>query len=194
MCYPFSKSSPENIAKPHDAQLPASSSILPIRPHPAIQTILESKNDGKAHDENGDGATHTPEISLRPLRVDDALQVHAEIRREEGQREEDDGDDGERQDGFVVRLGHHGDFVLLDGAELEKLEEEEEVVRTMLLALITSFPDKGVAYDVERRFEIIQFARELVVIPFDILQGPVNALSHSFAYEMLPFDFPALLI
>ena len=56
------------------------------------------------------------------LRVDHALEVHTIIGGEEREGEEDDGDAGEEEDSFVLRVGRNGEFILLNRAELKELE------------------------------------------------------------------------
>ena len=53
--------------------------------------------------------------------IDDAGEVHAVVRSEEGEGEEDDGDAGEDEDGAVLAVRDDGELVLFDGAELEEL-------------------------------------------------------------------------
>lgn len=79
-------------------------------------------DDAEDHDE-GYGAADAPEIRLVLVRVDDALEVHAEVGGEEGEGEKDDGYACEEEDGFVLAVCYDGHFVLFDGAELEELRE-----------------------------------------------------------------------
>lgn len=81
------------------------------------------KGDRYDEDEQDEpnGATDGPEISLAAISIHYALEVHAKVRSEEGEREKDDGDAGEDEDGVVLGVGDDGEFVLLDGFELEKL-------------------------------------------------------------------------
>ena len=67
-------------------------------------------------DADGDGAACFPEPRLRVARVDDALDVHAKVRREERQRQEYDGDRGKGEDGAVLSFSCDGEVVGLDAA------------------------------------------------------------------------------
>ncbi len=56
--------------------------ILSVGPNPAIEALFETKNNCKAHDEEGNAPTDSPEVVLRLIRIGDALQIHSEIRLE----------------------------------------------------------------------------------------------------------------
>lgn len=75
----------------------------------------------KQHDQERSAATHLPEIALGFGGADDSGEVHAVVGCEEGEWQEDDGHAGEDEDGFVLRVGDDGEFVLFDVAELEEL-------------------------------------------------------------------------
>jgi hypothetical protein len=67
------------------------------------------------HNENNTergGPADLPEVGLGAFCLENALQVHAEVRREEGQGQKDDGDGREDEDGFVLAVGLDGEFVL----------------------------------------------------------------------------------
>lgn len=104
---------------------------LPVFPNPSIEPIFEAEQDRQAHNADGRTAAYCPEESLRSVGVGNAFEVHPEIGCEERQREEDDGDDGEDNDCFVIRFGDNSKFVLLDRAELKELSSGElpEVLR-----------------------------------------------------------------
>ena len=58
-------------------------------------------------------------------RIDDILEIHTVVACEEGERKEDHSDDGEDHDCFILRVGDEGQFILLDGAQLEKLNDDQ---------------------------------------------------------------------
>lgn len=110
------------------------SSLLEVPRHPPNHTYpsrvrrylvpdlhAESDEDQKRHQDNPSAATCPPEVPLVLAAIDDTLQVHAEVRREEREGKEDDCHAGEKQDSFVLAVGDDGEFVLLYGAELEEL-------------------------------------------------------------------------
>lgn len=86
-----------------------------------MKPIFEAEQDCQAHNADRRTATYCPEESLRSFGVGDPFEVHSEIGCEERQGEEDDGDDREDNDCFVVRFGNDGKFVLLNRAELKEL-------------------------------------------------------------------------
>ena len=67
------------------------------------------------------GPADLPEIGFGAPAFRHAVEVHAPVGGEEGEREEDDGYGGEDEDGFVLAVGYDSEFVLFDGAELEEL-------------------------------------------------------------------------
>ena len=66
-------------------------------------------------------AANFPEISLGVIRINDIFEVHAKIRREEGEGQENDRDAREYQNGFILGVGGEGEVVLFDRAKLEQL-------------------------------------------------------------------------
>ena len=54
--------------------------IIPVGPHPAIEALFETKNNGEADNEEGETPTNGPEVALRLIRVGDPLKIHSEIR------------------------------------------------------------------------------------------------------------------
>ena len=89
---------------------------IAICPHPCVQLILESEQYGQSHDAHGYTPTHSPEVALSPVGIDNALEIHSEIRSEEGQGQENDGNYGEDEDRFGVEIGIDGEFVLFYGS------------------------------------------------------------------------------
>ena len=63
------------------------------------------KDNCRSHNGYSQSAADSPEISLGLACVGDPLDVHSKVGGEEGQRKEDDGDDGEDVDCRVPRLG-----------------------------------------------------------------------------------------
>jgi hypothetical protein len=83
----------------------------------------ERNDDGQKYKSKAQGAACLPEKSLvagNIVRIQ-VGKVHAKIGGEEGQGQENDGDGGEDQNGLVLAVCSDGEFVLLDGAELEEL-------------------------------------------------------------------------
>lgn len=54
--------------------------VIPVGPHPAMEALFETKDNGEAHNEKGKTPTKGPEVALRLIRVSDPLKVHSEIR------------------------------------------------------------------------------------------------------------------
>jgi hypothetical protein len=85
------------------------------RPHKPLPKLPPKRiKTNKQNNKKRDRATDLPEKRLVLPSVGYALEVHAEIGREEGERQEDDGDAGEQEDGFILAVGHDGELVLLD--------------------------------------------------------------------------------
>ena len=84
----------------------------------SLQRLLPEGVD-KQHDHYHEPreAAGQPEVSLVVLGIGDASQVHAEVRREEGEGQEDGGDDGEKENGLVLVVRHDCELVLLDGPQ-----------------------------------------------------------------------------
>ena len=57
--------------------------------------------------------------------INNACQIHSVVRREEGQRQEDDSYAGEDQNSLVLGVRNNGKFVLLDRTELKELLKTE---------------------------------------------------------------------
>ena len=76
----------------------------------------------KKHDQDRHCATNFPEVSFCSGCVHNASKIHAIVGREEAKGKEDDGHDGKNHDGFFLRIADDGHFVLLNGAELKKLQ------------------------------------------------------------------------
>lgn len=83
--------------------------------------VPKSQGENKNQQKHTNRSTHSPKISFAAIGIHNALEVHAEVRGEKRQGEEDDGDAGEDEDGVVLGVGDDGEFVLLDGFELEEL-------------------------------------------------------------------------
>ena len=57
--------------------------IFSILPYNIIYPLLEPKNDRNPHNKRRYAATHSPKIFFGAIGVDDALDIHAEVGREE---------------------------------------------------------------------------------------------------------------
>lgn len=79
-----------------------------------LQPVSESSERDDDDDEERCTAADFPEPAFVFGRGRDTGEVHAVIGGEEGKGEEYDGDAGENEDGFVLRVGDDGEFVLLD--------------------------------------------------------------------------------
>ena len=104
----------------HDGSVRRNRHTLAKQPRPNLlpkRPTRREEDDDKSQD-----ATHLPEPLLVARKVGHALEVHAEVAREERERQEDDCDGSENEDGLVLAVSHDGEFVLLDGFELEELE------------------------------------------------------------------------
>lgn len=70
------------------------------------QLMPERKHRRQNNKHERQRPTQSPKVRFAFRSVDDALEVHAEIRGKKGKREEDDGHAGEDEDGFVLGIGH----------------------------------------------------------------------------------------
>lgn len=76
-----------------------------MSPKPLLDPKTESIQTHKQYYAKRNTATHFPIILLGLVRVDDAFQIHAEVRREEREWKEHNRETGEHEDGFVLRVG-----------------------------------------------------------------------------------------
>lgn len=74
-------------------------------PHPRL-LISDKNHHGENHKSHG--KRNGPEQPLAAIGRPDIDSIHPEIAGDERQRKEDDGDDGEDQNGFVVRFRFEG--------------------------------------------------------------------------------------
>ena len=72
------------------------------------QRPIKRRRDRNAQNHKGNRRANGPKQRLPALHVPQIARVHAEIARNEGQRQEDDSDDGEDDDSLVVAFGLEG--------------------------------------------------------------------------------------
>lgn len=140
--------------------------------------MSESAQGRKHDDSKRSGPADFPEIALRLCRIDKVGKVHAVVAGEEGEGEEDDCDDGEDHDGFVLGFGDDGEFVLLDGTELEELGVSVYMAPEEL---------NGVrkAYSVHALLQIDQESLESLVLCFDNIHCPHQSFSRRFSIGII---------
>ncbi len=78
--------------------------------------------------QKGCTAANLPKPPFILIRRSDTRDIHPVVGREEGKGQEHDGDTREDEDGFVLGVRDDGEFVLLNGAELEELAGGKELV------------------------------------------------------------------
>ena len=94
---------------------------IPVPLNLPQQTIAKSIDRDAQNNTEICRAADLPEVGFTAVSVDDAAHVHAEVGGEERQGQEDDSDEGEGEDCFVLAVGDDCEFILLDRAELEEL-------------------------------------------------------------------------
>ena len=108
-----------NIYISHQASLPSTYKSLltlltlllapPSPPqNPLRQRPVKRRHQRGAQNDKSNRGPNRPEERLAALHVPQITRVHAQIARHEGQGQEDDRDDGEDDDGFVVGFGFEG--------------------------------------------------------------------------------------
>lgn len=55
-------------------------SVISVCPHPAVEALFETKDNGEAHNKESKTPTNRPEVALRLIRVGNPLNIHSEIR------------------------------------------------------------------------------------------------------------------
>lgn len=135
----------------------------------------DKENNGKA-----DRATDFPKVTHILLRVCDAAQVHAVVRREEGEREEDDGDAREDEDRLVLAVGDDAQLGRFDGAELEEGVEGSAEVDKQSVEALRLGRDRllGPGQAFEGRFAVRSIGR--VAHPRIFRLEPSDVLLHGF--------------
>jgi hypothetical protein len=76
---------------------------------PRLQVRPHNKQHNDTRNNKSNRRSDDPEDTLRLAHVANVLDVHAQVASDEGEREEDDGHDGEDQNGFFLGLGADGD-------------------------------------------------------------------------------------
>lgn len=79
----------------------------------------------KQDNEECSRSTNLPKVDFCLDCINNACQIHSVVRREEGQRQEDNSYAGEDQNSLVLGVRNNGQFVLLDRTELKELLKTE---------------------------------------------------------------------
>jgi len=82
----------------------------------------ESPHYHDEYNKESGSPTNLPKPAFVLVGSSDACEVHAVVRSEEREGQKHDGDASEDEDSFVLGVGDDGEFVLLNGAQLEQLE------------------------------------------------------------------------
>ncbi len=85
-----------------------------------------SEGDGQDEEQNEktNWSTNLPEIAFAPIGLSDTFEIHAKVRREEWQWQENGSHTGQDEDSFVLRVCVDGKLVLFDGFKVEKLHHK----------------------------------------------------------------------
>lgn len=87
--------------------------------------MAECAKGNKQDNEDCSRSTNPPKEGFCLGCINNACQIHSVVRREEGQRQEDDSYACEDQDSLVLGVRDNGKFVLLDRTELKELLKTE---------------------------------------------------------------------
>ena len=104
-----------------------------LSPQTLSQLMPKSTKSDKQHNKECDATTNLPEIPFRFGCIHNALNVHAKVRGEKTERKEDDGDTGEDEDGFILRVRDDRHVILLYTAKLKELYGKYECLNPAIL-------------------------------------------------------------
>lgn len=58
----------------------SSARIISVGPNPAIEALFETKDNGEAHNKEGNTPTNGPKVALRLFSIGNILKIHSEVR------------------------------------------------------------------------------------------------------------------